>query len=472
MQKLKFDVTKPAAPTSLVILKGESNGYACKLLIKYNTTSLSRRWVKVVWDPTILTADAVHNVGGSTSDRHQNRYAAIMEVRNINNEGLAIMTFNAKTFGSSEQSYNDINVPWNTQGYFNAITYDQTYLDSDGQSNPKSNRNYSTTCTNSDQFYSIGQYLDANNLNINYEVDYYVTNQLNVSFYFKGYPDAATNMSKINITCKGVANNLYYISNGTQSASEEFTPPNGFDVLNKITYKLPYNNGKSKYFFTFLTKNTNDEYSGSLYFDTSKIEESIKKGKWDLTKTGEEIDVIGFRKRCAVHISDVSIQEDTYSQIGSFVSKPYIIKTPLYAVKLFSTEIFDWLDSFPDNPENYIRYYINFIGNSKWYRISPEHRKTERWINDVDIFDNLLVSVPKVLIVDSHLSEDEQIKNRVNKNTAYVNVTKEIYGIRLKITIDTSSVGINTVSPKITNYAIKAITRDILKSTLIEEDIK
>jgi hypothetical protein len=144
---------------------------------------------------------------------------------------------------------------------------------------------------------------------------------------------------------------------------------------------------------------------------------------------------------------------------------------PLYAVQLYVSEIFDFLDKFPDNPEYYIKYYLQFIDNGGWYRISPIYRRNETWIDNKDIFDNNLKFVPKILILDTNLSNDDQLKNSILKNTAYINLNKNIYFIRIKISIDIEGLQDNSVSPKVSDYSIKAITRDILKSNILEEDI-
>jgi hypothetical protein len=454
---IKFDTTGPDAPASISVLQN-SDGYSMQLYGTYNNLASGKRWAKIYWNTSVKTAVQVHE-----ADENVNNNVCIVEV-----EGK---TFNA-TFNAKNSVFNNVTLPWNTSGYFSVITYDQTFSDEFATNNPSNLRNYSTVVQSSG-FYSSAEYVDSSQLKMSYELDLSTSNKLNLFISFTGYNSISTSITSLNIICKNKRTKIYYNSTGTElgttETAETFATPKGFGT-SIIKYVLPYGPADT-YEFTYYTKNVIGALTGPTFNNTYGFEKKIKyEGSWNTTQHPTKYKLNGFRKRAACYVSDIKIQEEKFVPLGNYVSKLYTCKKPIYAIQLQVGEIFDFLKDPPLTPELDTRYYISFSDNN-WYRISPSYRRSEKWINEEDRFDLNLNYVPSILLLDSNLSDVEKLNKTLTKNMAYLELGKDMYTCRIKIQLDISSENVQYVSPKITDYAIKVVTRDILLSNILEEDI-
>lgn len=466
----KYDTVVPQAPT-LYLTRNE---FSWSCTAELQDTGVDQ-YVKFVWSTSSLTAEQVNEypTGVDTDNIDTSDYSRIIKV--VNKTAMINFCTVDKIIKS------DLNIPWNTQGYLHAIVLDQTYLDEDGiGAINKSKRNYSTV-TVIGPFYSSAEYIDIEKLYVNLNIDQATADIVDISLYFDGYPNITTTITSLRIVCTRLREgmNTPVDQNGNAASYVDFTPPTGFMQgidKNLIIYTLPYDSGNETYSFEISTKNAEGYLSGTVRFDTNKFEEKIRRTKWDVIKKPKIYNIPGYRKRSAIHLSDISIKEEKYLTKGSHISKMKISNKPFYATQLYVNEIFDFPpyvgETLPTNPEVYLRYYLQFIENGTWYRISPQHRGNETWIISEDIYDSNLTFVPKTLILDTSLSDDEQLKNTILKNISYINLSKKIFSCRIRIDMDISSAGeFNNITPKISDYTIKIVTRDVLKANVLEEDI-
>ena len=67
-QNIKYDISKPAAPISVNVIPGGSYSYSWEIKIKFAETVPNKRFVKIVWNTTTMSANDVHNHGGLIDD--------------------------------------------------------------------------------------------------------------------------------------------------------------------------------------------------------------------------------------------------------------------------------------------------------------------------------------------------------------------------------------------------------------------
>ena len=179
------------------------------------------------------------------------------------------------------------------------------------------------------------------------------------------------------------------------------------------------------------------------------------------------VEGITHRKRLAFGIKDIDLESITYKDTGSYISKPFGIEIPLYAVTLDASEQFPGQEAGTFDKWNYVKYYVQFGStmDGEWHRISLKSR-----IKELDDAGN---TVPSVIILDSMMTEDEKRGvEPIYGKSLYVSMGRPVRTFRIKVEVSTiNSPNTGSWSPFIYDYKVGCLTRDALTSALIERHL-
>lgn len=146
-------------------------------------------------------------------------------------------------------------------------------------------------------------------------------------------------------------------------------------------------------------------------------------------------EVSPWRKRLAIGIQDISVNQNTYNKNGIYISNQKSLGYNMYSFTLRTDEFIPHYSNV--SPYSVIKYFVNF-GDGNWVRISPNNRDIEY---DGD------KKIPKLIVFDQ-----QPVDYNVSLPLEYLPL-ENINSYKIKIVFDLSSVtDKNFIPPEVREY--------------------
>lgn len=292
------------------------------------------------------------------------------------------------------------------------------------------------------------------------------------------------------VSTSGFYYDFAVIPQWTVNAFEDSTADKNYTLFNKPDKRLKWHvytinasgDFDSKFYLRIDSKADTDTV---IHLDNKFLDEVVRNSnlqKKFYVKAGE---MITGRQRLALDIGNIIPVQETYEKSGTMISYPFFSDDPLYAFTLESIEDLTFVEQLELNgepPERFIRYFLQFSDGGDWSRISPLQRINELWGGRSETGDTRWGSdpevnttfVPKKIILDSFLSEEERDRDSKLNGIRFINLSFPVRQVRIKIEKDVSTLtdtvdGQGKYTPRILSYKINSIKRNILLQQALEE---